>query len=124
MLDEIAPALRPFRKSKTLIAEPGVTDMLPMVESKISFVPFVNYLKEKRESVSDTQERLYNYLIKRFESEPSLLNVQDAEIIHQHSELMELLTTSLFPVVASDHWHFFTCSSLPLQCFLLFRLFP
>ena len=80
MLDEIAPALRPYRKSKTLTAEPGVIEMLPMVESKISFVPFVNYLR-KRKSVSDTQERLYNYLIKRFESEPSLLNVQDAEII-------------------------------------------
>ncbi len=111
MLDEIAPALRPLRKSKTLTAEPGITQMLPMVESKISFVPFVNYLNEKRKSVSDTQERLYDYLIKRFESEPSLLNARDAEIIHQHSELMELLTTSLFPVVASDHRHIFALAA-------------
>ena len=73
---------------------------------------FLNYyLKEKRKSVSDTQERLYNYLIKRFENEPSLLNAQDTEIIHQHAELMELLTTCLFPVVASDHRHIFALAA-------------
>jgi hypothetical protein len=107
MLDEITPVLMPPRKSKMLAAEPGIIEMLPLVESKISFVPFINYLKEKRQSVSDTRERLYTYLIKKFESEPSLLYAEDVEIIHQHSELMELLTTSLFPVVANDQRHIF-----------------
>ncbi len=101
MLDEITPVLMPPRKSIMLAAETGITDMLPLVESKVSFAPFINYLKEKRQSVSDTRERLYNDLIKKFESEPSLLYPEDVEIIDQHAELMELLTTSLFPVVAN-----------------------
>src|SRR5438477_1227049 len=111
MLDEITPVLTPPRKSKMLAAEPGIIDRLPLVESKISFVPFINYLKEKRQSVSDTRERLYNDLIKKFESEPSLLYVEDIEIIHQHSELMELLTTSLFPVVANDQRRIFALAA-------------
>ena len=57
MLDEIAPALKPFRKSKVFSAEPGVSEKFPMVESKMSFSPFVNYLKEKRESVFIPRER-------------------------------------------------------------------
>jgi hypothetical protein len=111
MLDEIAPPLKPLRKSKMIVAEPGITDLLPFVSSKISFLPFINYLKEKRSSVSDTRERLYNYLIKKFEAEPSLLHIDDAEVIQHHSDLMDLLTTSLFPVVANDHRHIFALSA-------------
>jgi len=111
MLDEITPALKPLRKSKVLTAEPTITEMLPWVASRISFQPFINYLKEKRPEVSDTREKLYTYLIKRFENEPELLHIEDVEVIQQHADLMELLTTSLFPVVASDHRHIFALAS-------------
>src|SRR5438477_6431512 len=111
MLDEITTVLTPTRKSKMLAAEPGITELLPLVESKISFVPLINYLKEKRQSVSDTRERLYNDLIKKFESEPSLLHAENVETIYQHSELMELLTTSLFPVVANDQRRIFALAT-------------
>lgn len=107
MLDEITPVLTPQRKPKLLAVERTITELLPLVTSKISFQPFVNYLKEKRPEVSDTREKLYTYLIKKFESEPSLLHIDDMEVIHQHPDLMELLTTSLFPVVAQDHRHIF-----------------
>jgi len=111
MLDEITPAVKPLRKSKILSAEPAITKKLPLVASRISFQPFVNYLKEKRPQVSDTREKLYTYLIKRFESEPGLLQIEDVEVIHEHADLMELLTTSLFPVVASDHRHIFALAA-------------
>jgi len=107
MLDEITFAVKPLKKSKLLQAEPTITCMLPLVTSKISFLPFMNYLKEKRSEVSETKQKLYSYLIKRFESEPSLWRIDDVEIIHQHADLMELLTTSLFPVVGKDHHHIF-----------------
>ena len=71
MLEEIAPALKPSRKSKVFSPEPGIFERLSLVESKVSFSPFVNYLKEKRQSVSETREKVYSYLIKRFESEPA-----------------------------------------------------
>ena len=111
MLDEITPALQPLRKSKLLTAEPTIREMLPLVANRISFQPFVNYLKEKRPAVSDTREKLYTYLIKKFESETDLLHIEDVEVIQQHADLMELLTTSLFPVVASDHRHIFALAA-------------
>jgi len=111
MLEEIAPALKSFRKSKVLSPEPSVCEQLLLVEGKVSFSPFVNYLREKRESVSETREKVYSYLIKRFESEPSLLYPENLDIIHDHSDLMELLTTSLFPMVASDHRHIFALAA-------------
>jgi len=111
MLDEITPVLKPLRISKILTAEPSITEMLPLVASRISFQPFINYLKEKRPEVSDTREKLYTYLIKRFENEPELLHIEDVEVIQQHADLMELLTTSLFPVVASDQRHIFALAA-------------
>jgi hypothetical protein len=111
MLDEITPVLKPSRKSKLLTAEPAITELLPLVTSRISFQPFINYLKDKRPEVSDTREKLYTYLIKRFENEPELLHIEDVEVIQQHADLMELLTTSLFPVVAADHRHIFALAA-------------
>jgi len=100
MLDEIIPSVKPLRKSKMLAAEPAIIDGLPIVDSKISFLPFINYLKKKRLTVSDTKERLYNYLIKKFEEEPALSQaIKDMDVIAENAGLMELLTTSLFPAV-------------------------
>ncbi len=111
MLEEIAPALKPSRKSKVFSPEPNVCEQLLLVEGKVSFAPFVNYLREKRESVSETREKVYSYLIKRFESEPSLLYPENLDILHEYSDLMELLTTSLFPMVANDHRHIFALAA-------------
>src|SRR4030095_276454 len=111
MLEEIAPALKPSGKSKVFSPEPDVCEKLLLVEGQVSFAPFINYLREKRECVSETREKVYSYLIKRFESEPSLLYPENLDIIHERSDLMELLTTSLFPMVASDHRHIFALAA-------------
>ena len=65
MLDEM-PVLKPSRKAKLLTAQPTIVESLPFIESVISFRPFVNYLKEKLPSVSETKARLYNFLIQKF----------------------------------------------------------
>jgi hypothetical protein len=102
MLDEIIPALKSLKRSKMLTAEPEITKSLPVVYSKISFRPFINYLKTRRSEVSETQEKLYSHLIKKFEEAPSLLTpIEDTGLINEHAPLMELLTTSLFPVISN-----------------------
>jgi hypothetical protein len=118
MLDEM-PVLKPLQSPKMLAAQPLVLEALPFIDSQISFQPFVDYLKGIRASVSETKERLYNFLIKKFESEPSLLQpITDIAAIDEHSDLMELLTTSLFPVVGCGEQSNFALSS-PYQ----FRVF-
>lgn len=103
MLDELTPVLKPWKKSKVLAADAAFITSLPTVDSKISFRPFISYLKNKRPEVSGTQERLYSYLIKKFENEPSLLKpIDNVDEISSQGDLMELLTTSLFPVVGDS----------------------
>jgi hypothetical protein len=59
MLDEIIPALKPLKRPTMLTAEPKVAGSLPVIESKISFRPFVDYLKKKIPDDSETTEKLY-----------------------------------------------------------------
>jgi len=111
MLDEIAPALKDSRKSKVFSPRPDVCEELFLVKSKVSFSPFVNYLKEQRQSVSETREKVYSYLIKKFESEPSLLYPENLDVVQEYTDLMELLTSSLFPMVSGDHRHIFALAA-------------
>lgn len=118
MLDEM-PVLKPSKSPKILAAQPLILEAMPFLNSQISFKPFVDYLKNMRASVSETKERLYSYLIKKFENEPSLLQpISDIGVIDEHSDLMELLTTALFPVVGSGEQNNYALSS-PYQ----FRVF-
>ena len=103
MLDEIIPVVAPRSRPKLLVAEEKITSELPPIESKISFLPFVSYLNENRSAVTDTRSNFYAYLVKKFEAEPSLLKpAVDIQSLSDHTELLELLSTSLFPVI-SEH---------------------
>ena len=114
MLDEITPVLKPLRRSKVLTAEPTITEMLPLVASRISFQPFVNYLKEKRPEVSDTREKLYTYLIKRFEGEPELLHIENVEVIQQHADLGTADHLTIPSGSQRSPSHFRSCCTLPV----------
>lgn len=106
MLDEI-PVMKSSCKCKMTAVRPTVIESLPFIDAQISFKPFVNYLLEKRTSVSSSKERLYNYLIQRFEEEPGLLApINDISLIDANADLMELLSTSLFPVVGEQENNF------------------
>ena len=88
MLDEM-PVVKPSKSPKILAASPLILEAMPFLNSQISFKPFVDYLKDMRASVSETKERLYSYLIKKFESEPSLLQpISDIGVIDENSDLM------------------------------------
>src|ERR1041385_6397229 len=101
MLDEIVPVSKVSKTSKVLSADPAVADALPEVDSKISFLPLINYLKEKRPDVSEIKQSFYNHLVKKFEAVPELLRIiHDHELLLQNSHVLELLGTMLFPVVS------------------------
>jgi hypothetical protein len=86
-----------------LAAEPDVTGKLPEFDCSISFVPLIYYLKEKRASVSDLQSGFYNYLIEQLETDPALLEpIKDVRLLKKHEDLLELLSTFLFPIVGKQ----------------------
>jgi hypothetical protein len=103
MIEEIIPAFAPHRMVKMLSADIAIINRLPAINSHISFLPFVNFLKDKLAITSGTRADFYRYLIKKFEAEPELLQqVKDVQILDDHEELLELLSTVIFPVVSDQ----------------------
>ena len=112
MLDEIVPVLKATKKLKMLSAQRTVTRALPEVDSKISFMQLINYLKEKTPGVSEMKSNFYQYLIKKFEAVPELLEtISDTVILEENSDLLELLGTMLFPVVSKHEKHSFALAT-------------
>lgn len=112
MLEDIAPVIRSSQKVKLrTVSRDSIDDGLSF-ESSISFRPFVNYLKGKSSGSNDTRSKFYNYLIGRFEAEPSLLEpVKDSRLLDDNRDLLELLGTTLFPVVSEPEKNIFTLAA-------------
>ena len=112
MIEEIIPTFTPHRTVKMLSADNNIINKLPAIDSHISFLPFVNFLKDKLAITSGTRSDFYRYLIRRFEAEPELLDeVKNVQILDEHGELMELLSTVIFPVVSDEQKNNFTLST-------------
>src|SRR5437870_10522625 len=109
---DIIPVAVPQKKIKLLSADPAFIEKLPAVDSKISFLPFLNFLKEKISTTSGTKADFYQYLIRKFEAEPALLQqVVNVQILGDHEELLELLSSAIFPMVSEEEKNNFTLSA-------------
>ncbi|HEY4108105.1 GAF domain-containing protein [Puia sp.] len=122
MLEELAPATRLLRKVKILAANPGSIDDRLSVNSKISFQPFINYLKDKSKASSGTRSRFYKYLLEKFEpgSDPSQPLIDPSP--DSKEDLLELLNTTLFPLISEQEKNAFALA-VPYQ-FALFDYTP
>src|SRR5690349_18556667 len=101
MLEDITPSIRPLKIVK-VISCAGCPDYHELeIDSKLSFRPFVDYLREKAANSSDIRSGFYNYLIQKFDTEPALLEpITDMSLLNDNQDLLELLTTSLFPLIS------------------------
>jgi len=112
MLEEIIPALPSQTRTKVLSAKPKIAERLPEIDSKISFVPFINYLKENQTVSTDLHSGIYKYLIRSFEEEPALLQpMEDIDLLKDQGELLKLLTTVLFPLISEPEKNNFTLAA-------------
>ncbi|HZI53501.1 MAG TPA: hypothetical protein VFD56_07360, partial [Chitinophagaceae bacterium] len=103
MLEEIAPSIRPLKEVKVITSAHCLEDEELPIDSKISFLPFIDYLKEKSSATSDIRTGFYRYLIQKFESEPKLMQpLENTSVLNDNEDLLELLTTSLFPLVSDS----------------------
>ncbi len=104
MIEEIISTTTPYASLKILSADKEITDKLPGLESHISFLPFINFLKEKLETTRGIRADFYQYLIRKFEAEPVLLQrVTDVKALFNNEELLDLLSTVIFPVVSEKN---------------------
>src|SRR3989442_9356838 len=112
MIEEIIPSFTRNKRVKIVSAEAETINKLPVINSHISFLPFVNFLKDKLDTASGTRADFYRYLIRKFEAEPALLQqVKEVQLLEDHEELMELLSTAIFPVVSKEEENNFTLST-------------
>lgn len=124
MLQEMISAAPPLQRPKMLTPLPALMAELKEVDSKISFLPFVQYLKEKQPTVSGTTSKFFSQLIERIERKPALLGpIEDMSILDEEAELLELLCTSLFPMV-SEHQKNSFALSVPYQFQLFYNSQP
>ena len=108
MLEDIKPSIRPLKEVKVITCAHCLENEEMPIDSRISFLPFIDYLRQKSANTSDIRTGFYNYLIKKFESEPALLKpLENLDILNDNEDLLDLLTTSLFPIV-SDKEQIFT----------------
>ena len=95
-----------------MTAGSAIKQSLPDVDSNISFLPLINYLKEKTPDVSNIKSSFYKYLVKKFEDTPELLQtISDMVVLEENSELLELLGTMLFPVVSKHEKNTFALAT-------------
>lgn len=112
MLEDIAPVAAPIRKVKIVSADHGNIDQFPSIDSRVSFRPFISYLKDKMTERPDTRSRIYNYLIERLEAEPALLQDEvHSTVLEENGDLLDLLGTTLFPVVSEQEKNMFTMAT-------------
>lgn len=110
MLEDIKPSIRPLKEVKVVTCAHCLENEEMPIESRISFLPFIDYLRQKSADTSDIRTGFYRYLIQKFEGEPQLLKpIDDLGVLNDNQDLLELLTTSLFPLV-SDKEQIFTLS--------------
>ena len=74
-----------------------------LVPSRISFAPYLEFLKHQAENSGGLKEKIYRFIIKKFNQHPELLHpLQDGRILKDHTELLSLVETSVFPLVNDD----------------------
>src|ERR1044072_7596194 len=86
---------------RVLTAQTGVFKEEGVIESRISFAPFVRYLKEKAARGEDTRATYYQKLVDKFEQPPTaLVPFKGPEEVAAHQELLDIVAANVFPVTA------------------------
>ncbi|HVI47029.1 MAG TPA: hypothetical protein VM802_19285 [Chitinophaga sp.] len=86
---------------KVLTAHHTVLDDERLIESNISFVPFLRFLKEKAANDDDPRSTFYKLVIRKFESHQEALEPIpfDADL-SAYKEYLDLLIAAIFPITA------------------------
>ncbi|MBE7176275.1 MAG: hypothetical protein INR69_07735 [Mucilaginibacter polytrichastri] len=86
---------------------------------RMSFGPYLQFFRERRENDHTARRNIYDYIISSFEAHPELLEpFNDIEMLNQYPQLIELLQMSLLPVAGTyDHDPIAFGSIFPTQFF-------
>src|SRR6478735_12209143 len=73
------------------------------IKSRLSFMPLVNAWEKMSREGRPGSRKLYGELLKRVMLHPELLEpIDDLEILKEHTEWIDMLMTTIFPISYSD----------------------
>ncbi len=81
---------------------PGLFKDETQIDTRISFVPFVRFLKEKSQNNNDARSRFYKNIVDRFESNPAVMEPLDMEELDQYKDYLDIVTAAVFPIMTDS----------------------
>jgi hypothetical protein len=89
----------------TKSAQEGATT----IKSKISFLPFYEFIKDKIARQGGRKSMYLEYVISQFEQQPLMLQpIEDKAILDAHKDLIELVASAIFPATTDEHATFYS----------------
>ena len=94
------------------IAQQNVSEQSP--ETILSFRPFINYLKNRKDETNCHKNRFFSFVIEQFEKNPELLKAVDIDKVKDYPDHMQMIYSMVSPVIEDeDKHHWALC--LPLK---------
>lgn len=86
---------------KVLSAHSDVFKEDVIIDSHISFAPYIRYIKERAENKADARATYYQHIVKKFEANPALLGpISGADDVASFQEYVDMVIATIFPVTA------------------------
>ncbi|WP_341841516.1 hypothetical protein [Chitinophaga caseinilytica] len=74
-----------------------------LIESHISFVPFVRFMKDKAQKAKGARAAFFSEIVRHFESNPELGQPLASDVdVAKYQEYLDLVTATVFPVTIDD----------------------
>jgi hypothetical protein len=71
----------------------------------LTFRPFIDYLKQRKQETTCAKHRFFNYVIEQFEQHPELLDIIDVNEVSKYQEQLQLVYNTMAPIVEDEHTH-------------------
>ncbi|MCP9749792.1 GAF domain-containing protein [Ferruginibacter sp. HRS2-29] len=89
------------------------------VQTVLTFRPFIDFLKKRRDATEGVKNGYINYVIEQFEQKPELLDKIDVNDAYRYGDEFQLIYNTLSPIVEDENKHYWSLS-LPLSPVLFY----
>src|SRR5690349_3066361 len=94
------------------MAQPAALEQSP--ETVLTFRPFVNYLKARKDETNCHKSRFFSFVIEQFEKNPELLKAVDIDKVKDYTDQLQLIYSMVSPVIEDEEKHRWALS-MPLK---------
>jgi len=85
-----------------------IREMMSPVPAKVSFAPYIHFLKKQIKVSDGMKAKFYRFIIRKFEQQPFLLQpIDDLLKLSEYNELLHLVDATIFPLVYEEEHNLF-----------------